>query len=433
MQFSLKIIFGLVTLCAIAGLAFTLLQKPETHSIASYEEAQPFFGRTAKMGPNQIRIESVARNGRSGAIKVTTGRGEELKDAAVANAQQLVTAAPWLDVAQVTLGPGIEQIDLINVRVFDHAKRELLNRVDPAYGWRVIDDTTLQIYGLGKELPTKLDLWFRLNSYDSADKVYRLDPNKGAEVKIGEGTLRLSDVREGTHGWSSDKGFVETANSFTSESSAEFETEGIGPDVAYQISAVSKFGRRVIDHLSYKFPQERTRQGTYFQMPLDEIDHFEIRRFGGRHRFYFDGVEFSRPTGIATKFAKPPKANVLVNGAETKTQIKEFLPLAVYVSVLDGQHHCGSSASENGLTLVPMDGGPLDVGNSFSLVLDQAGVADAGIASRFRVGGNKQWVGGAAIKNRGGSTGSTSNASLGQSHFETPLSTIDEIELSIQR
>lgn len=181
-QFSIRITLLAVTMCALAVAGWkAFLWQPPTHGIAIYEQAPAFYGRTAKIGPNQIRIESVARNDRDGGISVETGRGQPL-DVPVVGDRRLVNCASWLDVAQIELQPGGDLLDIIEVRIFDHAQRALLSRLDPAYGWNVVAPNLLQVYGLNQSLPETLDIWLRVNSYSADDDVYQLAPTAGATV-----------------------------------------------------------------------------------------------------------------------------------------------------------------------------------------------------------------------------------------------------------
>lgn len=432
LQFSIRHTLLLVTACAI-GIAFYLafIWKPPTDGIRAYEKAPAFYGRTARIGPNQIRIESIARNDRDGTIRIETGRGEPL-DVAIPNKSSLISSAPWLDVAQIDLRPGGDAVEIIELRIFDHVSRELLNVKDPAFGWTVTSPNVLHLYGFGKPLPEKVDVWMRLHSYSADDAVHRLAPVIGASTQVGRSSVTVRRLQAGFKGWDSRSGFVEVEGEFHADCALELQWDKGDDETKYQIAAVTSDGERLVkDRYSVFSGSERIAM-VPFSAPLETIDHFEIRPFGGLHRFFFDGVQLPAVKSKGqTAFAKPPAAQVKIAGAEMKAVANEFLPLDVRVQIHDGEFGSGSTAGSHTMTLLPHSGGPIDRGNSFSLIVDVRGIGGLPLNYRFRSGGNTAWLSEAVMKSSGGAKSFGPSRVLAERNYRTPLSTVDEFELRI--
>ena len=124
-QFSIRVLLGLACLAAI-GVAYwkAVVWEPPTNQFGLYERAQAYHGWTATIGPNQIRIVSIARNDRDGSVLVATPDDGVLEEVVVPNRQTLIDCAPWLDVVQIELRPGDDLVEIVELRVFDHRTRQ---------------------------------------------------------------------------------------------------------------------------------------------------------------------------------------------------------------------------------------------------------------------------------------------------------------------
>src|SRR6185436_12475813 len=72
----------------------------------------------------------------------------------------------------------------------------------------------------------------------------------------------------------------------------------------------------------------------FFPVALKELDHFELRPFGGRHRFFFDAVQLSKISKQA--FAPPPKITIPVNGKPIEQSVTALVPLGFKVATFRG-------------------------------------------------------------------------------------------------
>ena len=73
---------------------------------------------------------------------------------------------------------------MVELRVFDHSSRKMLDSEDyPGLGYR-IDDPAVTVYSTGKMLPGSLDIWMRVLHKPDKKEVYTIAPVKGSTAKI---------------------------------------------------------------------------------------------------------------------------------------------------------------------------------------------------------------------------------------------------------
>lgn len=375
-RFSLRVF--LLVIAAVAALLW-LLQAwsyvHPAHKFPAYEKA-PYTSRLQKeIGPNTIRIRSIARNRYDGKIHLIRQSGLSQE---IPNPQQLKGCAKWLDVVQFEITPGPDLAEILEVRVFDHETRDMLR---DGYGWQVVEPNLVQVYGFGNEVPEKLDLWFRLNSHQD-NVVYKLPPTKGASVKLPERTLSVSDVTDGYVGWSAQAGFSPPqAGSMDSAVQIDLHS-GKSRWVDYQVTTVSKSGEKEFE--SYSLWPQGVHAGKRIvssHFPLAKIDHYEVRPFGGRHRFFFDGIEVPPPAG--RKFDPPPVAIIKTNQGECEGVLPEFDPLLMHFQVEKGSNISGSSARDSSAWIL-RNGPQVGIDEQFSVILRLRGTKDLPLGIRLQ-------------------------------------------------
>jgi len=418
-----------------AGMLYvwiTYIREPVTHAIPLYERAPSTRRLSIRIGPNTIRIKRIVRNRRDGSLSVETGHGAMLTEGKVANKQPIIQAAPWLDVVQIELEPGPELLDILEVRIFDHKTRTILGDIHPNFGWQVLRPNLLQLYGIGKELPNKLDIWLRLQSYDAKDQVTRLEPTIGASCALPGGVLTLKDIRRGYSQIDLLQGcFVgKKYDELEDLASAILSWQGTQRGVSYQVEAVLDSGEKHRPTLQLLHPDSRKFEAVIFHglTTNEKIDHFELRPFGGRHRFFFEGVQLPRSNGKA--FVKPPVALLKIEGKEIVTEIPEFAPLTAKLSTHRGDWALGTDG--RGRYVMQKPGGVTAVEEEFTLVYHMRGLGDVPWQFRFRdsITGKLNSESEASPHMTARSSGLTSRA--GHKSFRTPLKQIEAIEVTLQ-
>jgi hypothetical protein len=430
-RFSLATMMLAITVCAAALAAWRLfIYEPPTHKIAAYEKAPGTRGNSIQVGPNRIGLRLVARNDRDGTILYDEQRSTS---ATLTTAQEKVLSAPaaWLDVVQIELDPGPELVDIIEVRIFDHEKRELLSQVDPAYGWRTIATNTVQLYGIGKRLPEKIDLWFRAHSYNAGDSVAKLAPAVGDRIKALGVDLTLRDIRAGSWSYHSDRGLLNQQGDGHRCATCVLAWDADPSSSDFQIAAVTKSGERVhpdSPHFLGFRSGVQSEEVIQFNAPLGELDHFEIRPFGGRERFFFEAVEL--PKTSSRSFVKPPTALVKVAGGETNAVLTEFAPLDVRIAVHRGKWATGTAASGLWASVTPADE-VINQDKAFTVTYQGAGVGNLALKVRFLDAESKKVIQESKLPRGGTGAASGAAVSAGYIDYQTPLERIDAVEVTL--
>ncbi|MBW3600244.1 MAG: hypothetical protein KY475_23615 [Planctomycetes bacterium] len=428
-QFSLATMLVVMACCAvILVIRKALIYEPPTDKFPLYEQAPGTRSAWAVVGPNRVGIRLVARNDRDGSVRIEDGRGGAVVNHAPANQQELIDAASWLDVVQFELEPTPDRIDIIEARIFDHETRRLVTEIDPAFGWRVLAPDVIQVYGLSKQLPKKLDAWFRLYSYEPGVPVAMLGTSPTSSCSLPGGTITLQDIRAGF--WNYGARRLQASGSSDQEGvSLVLLWNGEWQGVNYQITAVSASGEKAHTSVPHylDFEQQGRDQPIYFDMPLSEVDHFELRPFGGRHRFFFEAVTL--PKVSETPFSKPPTAQVTVAGREIESEIQDFAPLAMRVTTHRGNWANGvASRSDSRPFVTPRQDGATDQDEAFTITYRTEGRIGIRPQFRFLEKSSRTFVPGSQL----GPRATMRTIDAGYNDYFTPLEQIEAIEVTIQ-
>jgi hypothetical protein len=430
-RFSLTTLLLLTTAVA-GGMAIwrVFVYEPPTHKIPLYERAPATRGRSIEVGPNRVGFRVIARNDRDGSIHYDQQRTSSAKLRA-ADESLLAKPAKWLDVVQLELEPA-GQLDIIEVRIFDHENRELLPNLSDRYGWRQLGANAVQLYGLGKPLPAKLDVWFRAHSYFADDPVAELAPSVGAKCKLPGGNFTLRDIRAGSWSYRSGRGLLQLQGDQHQRVTAQLAWKAYPHAGPFQIAAVTKSGEKVHMNGAPQYVPFRTgrreEERIDFNVPLDQIDYFELRRFGGQHVFFFEAVEL--PAVSTQPFAPPPKAVVDVSGQEMETVLTEFAPFEITVATHRGLWANGTAA--NGLWAYVMRADEVtEQEQAFTFTYDGEGLSAFAPTFRFVEIATKKPLTFPELKERGRGTAHGAAIDAGYLEFQTPLDRIGSIEVTI--
>ncbi len=436
-RFSLATLLLITTVCAILlWVGKWVTYEPITDRIPAYEKAPSTRGSSFDVGPNRVQMRLVTRNDRDGSLIHEDGRGTVLGNLTPQNAQTLGMAAPWLDVAQIELSPTPDRLDAIEARVFDHQTRMLLSETDPAYGWRMAAPDVLQIYGLGKALPEKLDVWFRISSYSKNEGgIGTFAPTPQAACMLPDGTrFNVNEIRASLEGgWSSAKGFL--ASPVTDEGEVWMDFTISHPEremPPLQIVAVLKSGERVhshgMDYIGRHALATDQRQLVSFHADLSKVKHFEIRPFGGRERFFFEAVTL--PTPSNKPFVAPPNARIQIAGSEIDKTIADFAPLDIRVSTHRGEW-AGGSRIGSGQVTVTKSAHVTNLDHSLTVVCNSRGVP---VRPQLQfVPGKRSPLATSRNRNLSGSQGGGPSGNFAAFYwmYRTPLDQIETVDVSL--
>lgn len=438
MRFSLRTLILFVSLLAVALTIWRVFfYFPEAHRNRLYEYADSTRQLAAQIGPNVVSIKLVSRNDRDGSIHVEDGKGQLVSGTTPHQEQVLKDCSDWLDVVQIELDPGPDLLDINEIRVFDHETHEILTINSESIGWRRSPPNVIQIYGLGRKIPEKIDLWMRMHSYDPETAIMHLDPLIGAKCDINGGTISVADLRKGRWSWHSAEGLREPSMDYETSFTALFKWEGPRNRQRYHIKAVDERGQNII----YDFPNyihfenvNPPQSHENFGGNLSEVNHFEVRKFrqwpiDTRSKFYFSDLKLPKTSNVG--FAKPPVAKVQVGGEEVEQQLAEFSPLEMTVAAHRGDWAGGTMSNGRHTLVTRREGGAVDLDTSCTVVYAMLGMGyvDTDLKLLNKKGEDLLTVRRVGRIGRSSSHNSTSQA--GYNKPSIPLEEIDAVEIRI--
>ncbi len=302
------------------------------HAYPLYRKADFTSTRSITVGPNEVSIRSIARNRYDGSIDALKGPG---LSASIPNADDLKNCVKWLDVVQIELSPGPQQLGIIDVQVFHHDTRTLFH-INKGLGWQLVAPNIVQVYGKGREVPEEFDLWILARSYPS-DELAILKPKIGSKADIAGGTIEIADLTKAYQGWSKDTGFLTgSQESHSKQCAMRLNWQGEWPnDTWREVNVVTRDGRTRFSYNSFSLGFPSSGYGPFhFDVPWEMIDHFELRPETNERAFFFDGLKTLPTSG--RKFDPPPSVTRTVDQLRNGTKLEEFAPLSIHARVYRG-------------------------------------------------------------------------------------------------
>ncbi len=320
-------------------------RKEEQVLPSGYENAPSTQTLTIPVGPNTFSIQAVVRNDRDGSLHFEDGAGNSLQETGFKVNSNFTDQAKWLDLVNIYLSLDEKLFDVLEQRVFDHTTHEMVTmNQQSAAGFDIPLPSVVQIRSCFQTLPDTVDLWMRAHSYHKDYPVYKLPPQEGSSVVIVDGKITIDEVQKGSVSYKMTRGNIQWGQSEGDESVActvVFDFNGEWTGDRYQICAVSQNGNKVFPDVPHfiDFNEMGPTQVINFEIPYTLIDHFEIRPFGGRHRFYFEGLRL--PKISPASLNPPPPVEFLVDGKEISKTSLDLYPIRVSLHSMKGEWPLG--------------------------------------------------------------------------------------------
>ncbi|HKK18127.1 MAG TPA: HEAT repeat domain-containing protein, partial [Opitutales bacterium] len=195
--------------------------------------------------------------------------------------------------------------EIVEIRLFDHETREIFftsdwrapNVENPGFlVERIGDSSTIRIRETGGKLPEKMDVWLRVAVNDTGP-VFSIPPIEGAMATRNGSELVVTELFAGTaNGRTGPTGGM--AWDFSSlrdqdrSLTLNLENRGRSLKGRYLVVAVSDDGSRHSVLTSFQnFLDKGPKIYVRIDVPLGDVDHFELIPFKGRHKFFFNGLE----------------------------------------------------------------------------------------------------------------------------------------------
>lgn len=299
-----------------------------------------------KVGPTEFEAHSVIRWQRNGNVVIKNPDGSEKRVIGM-ETPDYSSQAKWMDIAQVRLSPAPENYEVIELRVFDHAQRELLSEKDylaVGYNRR---DVSVNLYSIGQLLPKKIDVWMRVLHKPDTTKVWRIKPQANATTDIEGNTLKILDVKDGGgYSYSGSSAGIKWGKH-------DSKTDGLATTISlkfdlpdkdkYQICAVSKDHKRYVPDSPHFVRGANGIQVLTFGFPKDQIAYFEVSPFISRDTFYFDGIKLPE---VSDKFEPIPEVTFQINGKEGKFTNIAFAPFELELQTFKRKRVTGLAVSD---------------------------------------------------------------------------------------
>jgi hypothetical protein len=366
------------------GVTKPLTSEPNA---PGYEKAQGTTTGKIQVGPTQFAVEAIARWDRKGLALFEDGLGNKLKPYDF-KTPDYSTQAPWMDIANIYITPDSGKYDILELRVFDHATKEMLQIGESlalGYGFdpepvkqtlanhkldldKAFTASVIQLRSVGRLLPPEVDVWMRVLHTPENSPMGRLNPTKGSSASLGEISMLVRELRDGQWSYATNSGdsaqwpdpelspvgkvqWTKKNDIHAPVCMAAFDfvnapAQLSGSGELYQIAAIAKDGTRSVpDSPHFIAPRRGVTRIVEFALSADQVSHFEIRPFLGRDRFYFDGLKLPKVTVHPSISPSQPLAKIPVGGKEVDVTSNILPSVKLRVRVLKGKRATGVANS----------------------------------------------------------------------------------------
>ena len=325
--------------------------------------------------------------------------------------------------------PGRSKWTSSEARIFDHRTRALISQSSEAYGWRVSTGTSFRYMAWACPCPNRSTFGSDSTVMQREVAVVKLAPSVGSTCTLDGGTFTVQDIRSGHRSFSSSTGFGPPTEDNDDALSLLLTDRGDESEARYQIVAVSTNGETVYSDLPHflRFHKQSQPWPIFFDVGLKELDHFELRPFGGRHRFFFDSVVL--PKISARAFALPPKVKIAINGQEISQKLSTFAPLEIKIATFRGDEFSGSTANESRGSLIHRNPNQSDDDKEFTVAKWARGLSPQRWNFRYFAAKNRAVSWG----NHSTAFGGTATGGAAYETFGAPLEQLEEVEVTLIR
>jgi beta-lactamase regulating signal transducer with metallopeptidase domain len=298
-------------------------------------------------GGNTYVLESVSRASRDGKLVAENGRG-----AAVAGTLLKlpdVKNAAWMDHAVIDLKvPEADQFDVQRAMILDSRTKIPLQQFQSGAGVRVFDNQRFHVYSLWNTLPESIDLVLQVYNYDDGFRLI-VPACEGAAVQHNGTTLKIPHLIAGQHdGWSTISGYLGEPRDTNTTCEVELKFTG-NTDQKFSVWVALKNGDRCNMKSGGWFSSNVTGGSERLNIPLGEIDHFELRPYVEPTTIFFEDIRL--PVRHGELDENVPVVEFPVNQLEQDFTSKVFSPLNIHFRSRRGNVYSGIRGGEFGISL----------------------------------------------------------------------------------
>ena len=333
-------------------------------------------------GDNAYVLESVARANRDATFVLENGRA-----AAVSTAGRELPGlknAAWMDHAVIDLKvPDPEQFDIHKTIVLDSRTKLPLQGFQSGAGVRVFDNQRFHLYSLWNTLPESIDLVLQVYNYSDGFRLI-VPAREGATVQHNGTTLTIPHLIAGQlQGWSSASGYVGSPRNVNSTSEVSLSFTG-KPEQKFSVWVVLKNGDRWNMKSGGWFSANLTGGGGEpLNVPLENIDHFELRPYTVPTYIYFEDIRLPARRGELD--GNVPVIDFPVNQLEQKFTSEVLSPLNIHFRSLRGRAFSGIGSGQFGVSLHDREKQQQDPDNNCTIVWETDGNVQFSTRAEFVV------------------------------------------------
>ncbi len=266
--------------------------------------------------------------------------------------------------------PDADLFDIQKSVVLDSRTKLPLQSFQSGAGVRVFDKQRFHLYSLWKTLPESIDLVLQVYNYVDGFRLV-LPAQEGATVQHNGTTLTIPHLIAGHHQcWSTVSGFVGEPMDLNTTSEVELKFTG-NTDQKFSVWVVLKSGDRWNMKRSGWFSSNVTGGFERLNIPLVDIDHFELRPYAELTTVFFEDIRLPGRHGELDE--NVPDVQFPVNQLEQEFTSDVFSPLNIRFRSLRGRVYAGIGGSESGVSLQERDKKQRDPDNNCTLVWETDG------------------------------------------------------------
>lgn len=328
-----------------------------TSAFYNYRNAVQAQGLTHRVGLAEFAIERCYRAGGEGRVTITDGR--EPIDSAPETMLPFSDRTEVLDQAAIRFKRStLKSHEILQVRVFDHRSRGLLTEYHAPAGYEYDGDSTIFLRSLGAELPQRVDLWFSVTEFAPDQSKQTVPAKLGSEADLGGYRVQLTALHSGNGSYSTTRRpdgtatvtFAEPNDPDAGQMQVVFHIQSQArprTDRYAHVAVVTKHRQRY--YSDYVIRSEDICRGFGFDVPLSDVDHFELLPIGQERCFYFDGVLLPERSGEPVDQTGGLEAVVRTNGQPGVFTADVTGSVSVEVTIVPGRGSIFHSSRSSGL------------------------------------------------------------------------------------
>ncbi|HBL45583.1 MAG TPA: hypothetical protein DDZ90_19565, partial [Planctomycetaceae bacterium] len=300
-------------------------------------------------GGNTYQVGGIARCDANGRFSLENGKGESISE--LPTALPSISNAAFMDHAIIELSePVASMFEIEEINVLDSQTKIPLRTFQDGAGFTWPNEKNFHLFSLWDKLPATVDLILKVYNFQEDSFRSKIPAQTGATISEQGLNLKITHLIAGNHvGWSSRDGFYGEPQSPGNTSEVMFDITG-NSQLKFSLWVVTKEGRKRNLKEGGWFSAGMGSMPIRIMLPLDEIDHFEMRPYVTTETIYFEKLQL--PTRTSELAQTLPEIDFAIDGEARQFTSELFSPLRVHFKSLPGKVYSGCSCNQLGYELM---------------------------------------------------------------------------------